>query len=72
MPYCEIHYHLKRGSLCANCEMPINGRCITALNKKYHPEHFACSFCFQHLNKCTFKEQNDKLYCHLCFSQNFL
>jgi len=26
MPYCEIHYHAKRGSLCAGCHKPITGR----------------------------------------------
>ena len=25
MPYCEIHYHAKRGSLCAGCHKPITG-----------------------------------------------
>ena len=71
LPYCEIHYHLKRGSLCASCQSPINGRCITALNKKFHPEHFNCAFCLKQLNKGTFKEQNDKPYCHPCFSKLF-
>jgi paxillin len=71
MPYCELHYHTKRGSLCANCQQPINGRCVTAMNKKYHPEHFVCSFCLQYLNKGTFKEQNDKPYCHQCFQHLF-
>lgn len=71
MPYCELHYHLKRGSLCASCQQPINGRCITALNKKFHPEHFVCSFCQRHLNKGTFKEQNEKPYCHTCYQKLF-
>ena len=72
MPYCELHYHLKRGSLCNSCSQPINGRCITALNKKYHPEHFNCSFCLQTLNKGTFKTcPNEKPYCHQCFQKLF-
>ena len=71
MPYCEIHYHLKRGSLCSGCQQPINGRCITAMNKKFHPEHFNCSFCLKQLNKGTFKEQNEKPYCQLCFLKLF-
>jgi hypothetical protein len=28
MPYCEIHYHAKRGSLCAGCHKPITGNVI--------------------------------------------
>lgn len=69
MPYCETHYHAKRGSLCAGCNKPITGRCITAMCRKYHPEHFVCSFCLKQLNKGTFKEQNDKPYCHACFDK---
>ncbi|XP_076340202.1 leupaxin-like isoform X2 [Tachypleus tridentatus] len=70
-PYCETHYHAKRGSLCAGCHKPISGRCITAMFKKFHPEHFVCSFCLKQLNKGTFKEQNDKPYCHVCFEKLF-
>ncbi|XP_022661706.1 paxillin-like isoform X2 [Varroa jacobsoni] len=68
-PYCETHYHAKRGSLCAGCHKPISGRCITAMFRKYHPEHFVCSFCLKQLNKGTFKEENDKPYCHDCFEK---
>lgn len=70
-PYCETHYHAKRGSLCAGCHKPIAGRCITAMFRKFHPEHFVCAFCLKQLNKGTFKEQNDKPYCHGCFEKLF-
>nr|XP_016939284.1 leupaxin isoform X4 [Drosophila suzukii] len=71
LPYCETHYHAKRGSLCAGCSKPITGRCITAMFKKFHPEHFVCAFCLKQLNKGTFKEQKDKPYCHTCFDKIF-
>uniref|UniRef100_A0A1L8DMD9 Putative focal adhesion protein pinch-1 n=1 Tax=Nyssomyia neivai TaxID=330878 RepID=A0A1L8DMD9_9DIPT len=71
LPYCETHYHAKRGSLCAGCSKPITGRCITAMFRKFHPEHFVCAFCLKQLNKGTFKEQNDKPYCHPCFDKLF-
>ncbi|XP_076452873.1 uncharacterized protein LOC143288363 isoform X3 [Babylonia areolata] len=71
LPYCETHYHAKKGSLCASCQKPITGRCITAMFKKFHPEHFVCAFCLKQLNKGTFKEQNDKPYCHPCFVKLF-
>lgn len=71
LPYCETHYHAKRGSLCAGCSKPITGRCITAMFRKFHPEHFVCAFCLKQLNKGTFKEQNDKPYCHDCFDKLF-
>jgi len=71
MPYCEMHYHARRGSLCYSCQKPITGRCITAMHRKFHPEHFICAFCLKQLNKGTFKEQNDKPYCHGCFVKLF-
>ncbi|KAM8916777.1 uncharacterized protein AB9W97_020908 isoform 2-T2 [Spinachia spinachia] len=70
-PYCESHYHERRGSLCSGCQKPITGRCITAMGKKFHPEHFVCAFCLKQLNKGTFKEQNDKPYCQGCFVKLF-
>lgn len=68
-PYCETHYHEKRGSLCAACLKPISGRCVTAMGRKFHPEHFVCSFCLRQLNKGTFKEHDNKPYCHQCFNK---
>ncbi|XP_056293345.1 paxillin-like [Pseudoliparis swirei] len=70
-PYCESHYHEQRGSLCSGCQKPITGRCITAMGKKFHPEHFVCAFCLKQLNKGSFKEQNDKPYCQGCFVKLF-
>jgi hypothetical protein len=49
----------------------VAGRCITAMFRKFHPEHFVCAFCLKQLNKGTFKEQNDKPYCHGCFEKLF-
>jgi len=71
LPYCETHFHAHRGSLCAGCHKPVTGRCITAMYRKYHPEHFVCSFCQCQLNKGTFKEEKDKPYCHPCFVRLF-
>ncbi|KAB1253841.1 Paxillin [Camelus dromedarius] len=59
--------------VCRDCFMPkpIPGRCITAMAKKFHLEHFVCAFCLKQLNKGTFKEQNDKPYCQNCFLRLF-
>lgn len=70
-PYCETHFHALKGSLCAGCSKPISGRCITAMFRKFHPEHFVCSFCLKQLNKGTFKEKGEKPYCHECFNRLF-
>ncbi|OQV21742.1 Paxillin [Hypsibius exemplaris] len=72
-PYCEQHYHANRGSVCGTCQQPISGRCVTAMGKKFHPDHFVCSYCVRPLNKGTFKEhpsgQGAKPWCHNCFDR---
>lgn len=67
-PYCEIHYHARKGSLCAVCREPIIGKCTTAMFRKFHPHHFTCTYCLKVLSK-SFKEENDKPYCHDCFDK---
>lgn len=68
LPYCEIHYHARCGSLCAACKTPIIGKCTTAMFRKFHPDHFTCTYCLKVLCK-SFKEENDKPYCHDCFDK---
>ncbi|XP_055513419.1 leupaxin-like [Leucoraja erinacea] len=72
MPYCELHYHERQGSLCSACQKPVTGRCIAAMGKRFHPEHFVCAFCLKQLCKGVFKENNDKPYCNACFNKLFL
>jgi paxillin len=76
-PYCETHYHAARGSLCGSCQKPITGRCLTAIGKRFHPEHFVCAFCKRQLgttgaatnqgSQATFKDKDGKPYCIACF-----
>jgi len=47
------------------------GRCITAMGRKYHVEHFICSYCTRQLQNGTFKEYQNKPYCHPCFVKLF-
>uniref|UniRef100_A0A7N4V2Y1 Leupaxin n=1 Tax=Sarcophilus harrisii TaxID=9305 RepID=A0A7N4V2Y1_SARHA len=70
-PFCELHYHRRRGTICYGCEQPISGRCISAMGHKFHPEHFVCAFCLSQLSKGIFREQNDKAYCQPCFTRLF-
>nr|XP_051689920.1 leupaxin isoform X1 [Oryctolagus cuniculus] len=70
-PFCELHYHQRRGTLCHGCGQPITGRCISAMGHKFHPEHFVCAFCLTQLSKGVFREQNDKTYCQPCFNKLF-
>jgi len=70
-PYCEAHYHQQSGSCCGGCGKPITGRCVNALEKKWHPEHFVCAFCMNPLAGGSFTEKNNKAYCKECYSKLF-
>ncbi|XP_078087454.1 leupaxin-like [Mustelus asterias] len=72
MPYCELHYHQRQGSLCSGCQKPISGRCISAMGMRFHPEHFICAFCLKQLSQGVFKENKEKPYCNACFNKLFL
>ncbi|XP_048833388.1 leupaxin [Brienomyrus brachyistius] len=71
-PLCMLHYHSRQGTLCGGCGAPISGRCIAALDRKFHPEHFVCAFCLRQLAQGVFKEQAGKPYCATCHSKLFL
>ncbi|NXF55215.1 LPXN protein, partial [Oceanites oceanicus] len=71
-PYCELHFHQRQGSICHGCGRPVTGRCITAAGRKYHPEHFICAYCLGQLQKGTFRERGDKMYCQACHDKLFL
>ncbi|XP_038619616.1 transforming growth factor beta-1-induced transcript 1 protein [Tachyglossus aculeatus] len=70
-PLCESHFHARRGSLCAACGLPVTGRCVSALGRRFHPDHFTCTFCLRPLTKGSFQERADKPYCHPCFLKLF-
>eukprot|EP00026_Physarum_polycephalum_P007425 Phypoly_transcript_07485.p1 GENE.Phypoly_transcript_07485~~Phypoly_transcript_07485.p1 ORF type:complete len:486 (+),score=54.91 Phypoly_transcript_07485:161-1618(+) len=70
-PYCETHYHQQTGSLCAGCGKAVTGRMINALDKKWHPEHFVCSFCMLPLAGGAFTENGGKAYCKECHGKLF-
>ncbi|KAM6962541.1 leupaxin [Aplochiton taeniatus] len=71
-PLCSLHFHTRQGTLCGGCGDPISGRCISALDRKFHPEHFVCAFCLHKLNQGIFKEQNGKPYCAVCHTKLFV
>ncbi|XP_049444780.1 leupaxin [Epinephelus fuscoguttatus] len=71
-PLCSQHFHSRQGTLCGGCGEPITGRCISALDRKFHPEHFVCAFCLRQLHHGIFKEQKGKPYCAACFNKLFV
>lgn len=69
LPYCESHFLARKGAACAQCSMPINGKCVSAMGRRYHPQHFLCTFCQNTLTQGIFKEHNDKPFCHSCYQR---
>ncbi|KAK5870187.1 hypothetical protein PBY51_024842 [Eleginops maclovinus] len=71
-PLCSQHFHSRQGTLCGGCGEPITGRCISAMERKFHPEHFVCAFCLRQLSQGIFKDQKGKPYCLTCFDKLFV
>ena len=44
-PYCERHFHELFSPRCAYCNGPILDKCINALGKTWHEDHFFCAHC---------------------------
>jgi paxillin len=66
-PYCEQHYYEAMGMLCVACKKPIlTGKCVTFLDKKYHPEHFKCTYCKKNLVGEQYYKKEGKPYCQKC------
>eukprot|EP01116_Phalansterium_solitarium_P003733 TRINITY_DN14559_c0_g1_i1.p1 TRINITY_DN14559_c0_g1~~TRINITY_DN14559_c0_g1_i1.p1 ORF type:complete len:444 (-),score=115.01 TRINITY_DN14559_c0_g1_i1:270-1601(-) len=65
-PYCELHYQNQSGATCGGCGKAVADRSISALGKKWHPEHFVCGFCMSPLAGTSFSEHNGKAYCTEC------
>jgi len=41
----------------------VQQKCITAVNKSWHPEHFLCAACGQQFGDAGFHEKDGKVYC---------
>jgi len=63
MPYCEADYHNLFSPRCAYCNGPILDKCVTALDKTWHTEHFFCAQCGQQFGDDGFHERDGKPYC---------
>jgi len=71
LPYCDKHYVDMQGASCSGCGKAITGKCINALGKKYHPEHFVCAYCMKKLDETSFSGQSNKPYCASCHNKLF-
>ncbi|RZC32829.1 paxillin, partial [Asbolus verrucosus] len=78
-PYCEPDYHNLFSPRCAYCNGPILDvgrrdcdrinltsflqKCVTALDKTWHMEHFFCAQCGKQFGEEGFHEREGKPYC---------
>jgi paxillin len=61
--YCENDYHNLFSPRCAYCNGAIKDKCVTALEKTWHPEHFFCAQCGRDFGDEGFHEKEGKAFC---------
>ncbi|XP_053352599.1 LIM and senescent cell antigen-like-containing domain protein 2 [Clarias gariepinus] len=70
LAYCETHYNLLFGDVCHHCNRVIEGEVISALNKSWCINCFACSTCSSKLSlKDKFVELDLKPVCKQCYER---
>lgn len=68
-PLCETDYFRRLDLLCFECGGALRGSYITALERKYHIEHFTCSVCPTVFGaQDSYYEHEGKVYCHYHYS----
>lgn len=71
-PLCETDYFRRLDLLCYDCGGALRGSYITALERKYHIEHFTCSVCPTIFGaQDSYYEHEGKVYCHYHYSTQF-
>ncbi|BDD62593.1 hypothetical protein MAP00_007559 [Monascus purpureus] len=71
-PLCETDYFRRLNLLCHACGGALRGSYITALDRKYHIEHFTCSVCPTVFGaQDSYYEHEGKVYCHFHYSTQF-
>ncbi|KAK4056836.1 Rho-type GTPase activating protein Rga1 [Microbotryomycetes sp. JL221] len=72
MPLCETDYFRRLNLLCSKCGGALRGSYITALDMKFHVEHFTCSICPTVFGpQDSYYEHGGKVYCHFHYSTRF-
>ncbi|KAG8165220.1 hypothetical protein KVR01_005495 [Diaporthe batatas] len=71
-PLCETDYFRRLGLLCYQCGGALRGSYITALERKYHVDHFTCSLCSTVFGaQDSYYEHDSQVYCHYHYSTQF-
>lgn len=69
---CETDYFRRLDLLCHDCGGALRGSYITALDRKYHIEHFTCSVCPTVFGaQDSYYEHEGNVYCHYHYSTRF-
>jgi hypothetical protein len=71
-PLCETDYFRRLDLLCYKCGGALRGSYVTALDRKYHIDHFTCSVCPTAFGaKDSYYEHDGQVYCHYHYSTRF-
>lgn len=71
-PLCETDYFKRLDLLCFKCNSALRGSYITALDRKYHIEHFTCSICPTVFGaQDSYYEHDGNVFCHYHYSTRF-
>lgn len=71
-PLCERDYFRRLNLLCYSCGEALRGSYITALDNKYHLDHFTCSICPTVFGpQDSYYEHESKVYCHYHYSVHY-
>ncbi|KAG9255130.1 RhoGAP domain-containing protein [Emericellopsis atlantica] len=71
-PLCETDYFRRLDLLCYQCGGALRGSYITALDRKYHVDHFTCSLCDTVFGaEDSYYEHDGNVYCHYHYSTQF-
>ncbi|KAI1174981.1 rho-type GTPase-activating protein 1 [Nemania sp. FL0916] len=71
-PLCETDYFRRLGLLCHQCGGALRGSYITAIDRKYHVDHFTCCLCSTVFGaQDSYYEHDGDVYCHYHYSTQF-
>ncbi|KAH8674624.1 hypothetical protein BGZ60DRAFT_275519 [Tricladium varicosporioides] len=71
-PLCETDYFRRLDLICHKCNGALRGSYITALDRKYHIDHFTCSVCPTVFGaQDSYYEHDGQVYCHYHYSTQF-
>ncbi|KAF9429337.1 hypothetical protein BGZ76_001442 [Entomortierella beljakovae] len=71
-PLCERDYFRRLNLVCHSCGEALRGSYITALDNKYHIEHFTCSVCPTVFGpQDSYYEHDGKVFCHYHYSIHY-